>query len=69
MEILTKKCFIECSVQCEEDHVHDPQPSEEEDGIIPDPFPFADDDVLNNVSNLEDEDQYDQYIDVESETQ
>ena len=28
MEIATKKCFIECSAQFEEDQVHDPQPAE-----------------------------------------
>ena len=40
MEHTTKKYFIDHSVQFEEHHVHDPQPPEEEDCIIPDPFPL-----------------------------
>ena len=51
MELATKNFFIECSVQCEEDWVHYPQPIEEE-GIISHPFPFVDDDdVLTNISD------------------
>ena len=67
MELATKKWFIERSVQFEENQVHDPQPTEEEEGIISHPFPFADDDVLTNVSNSEDDDLYDHDLDIENE--
>ena len=69
MELETKKFFIEHSLQFEEDHVHDPQQAKVEEGIIYHPFPFADDDVLTNVSDSEDEDQYDKGIYIENETQ
>ena len=51
MKIATKKCFTECSIQLEKDHMHDPQPAEE--GIITQSFPFADDDILTNISDSE----------------
>ena len=49
--------------------MHDPQPFEEEEGIIYHPFPFADHDVLTNVSYSKDEDQYDHDLDIENEPQ
>ena len=55
MEITTNKCFIECNIQFEEDWVHDPQPPEE--CIITQPIPFADDDVLTNISVSESKDE------------
>ena len=67
MEIATKKCFIERRVQFEEYQVHDPQPTEEEEGIISHPFPFVDDDVLTNVSDLKYLDQDDHEPDIEIE--
>ena len=57
----------ECIVQFEEDRVHNPHPTEEEEGIISHPFPFAYDDVLTNISNSEDEGQDDHDIDIENE--
>ena len=51
MELATKKCFIKRSVQFEEYQVHYPQPTKEEEVIISHPFPFADDDVLTNISD------------------
>ena len=70
MEISTKRCFIERSVQLNEDLLHDLQPTEEE-GIITQSIPFVDDDVLTNIldSVLEDEDQDDQDLDIENESQ
>ena len=65
MDLATKKCFIECSVQFEEDQVHNPQQAEAEEGIISHPFPFADDNVLTDVSYSEDEDQDDHEHDIE----
>ena len=71
MEIVTKKCFIERSVQFEEDQVHDPQPTEEEEGIITQSISFSYDDVSTNISYLESkyEDQDDQYLDIDNEAQ
>ena len=46
--------------------MHDPQQYE---GIIFYSFPFADDDVLTNVLDLEYEDQYDHEHDIEIESQ
>ena len=51
MDIETKKCFIEYSVQFEEHEVHDPHPSKE--GIITSSNTFADNDVFTNISNSE----------------
>ena len=50
MELATRKCFIERSVQFEEDQLHDPPQSKEEEGINTFPFPF-DDDILSHISN------------------
>ena len=66
MDLATKKCFMECSVQFEEDQVHDPQQAKEEEGIISYPFPFEDEDVLTNVSDIEDEHQDDHELDIEN---
>ena len=69
MDLATKKYFIECGVQFEEDQVHDPQQAEAEEGIKSLSSPFVDDDVLSNVSDskYEDQDQHD--IDIEIEPQ
>ena len=48
MELATRRCFIERSVQFEEDQLQDPPQSEA--GINTLSFPF-DDDVLSNVSD------------------
>ena len=62
MEIATKKCFIEHSVQFEEYQVHDPQPAEE--GLITPSNPFADNDSFTNISDskYEEEDRDDRYL-------
>ena len=65
MESANQKCFIERSVQFEEDQVHDPHPTKEEEGMITQPFPFVYDDVLTNISNSEDEVQDDHDLDIE----
>ena len=49
MEITTKKCFIERSVQFEEDQVHDPQQSEVEEGIISHSFSYEYDNIMTNI--------------------
>ena len=49
--------------------MHDPQLVKEEEGIISHPFPFADDDVLTNVSDLEYEDDDEHNLDIENEPQ
>ena len=56
-------------MQFEEDHVHNPQQAKAEEGIISHPFPFADDDLLNNVSDskYEDQDDHEHDIDIESQ--
>ena len=60
MEIETRKCFIECSVQFEEDHFFDLPPYKAKEGKTTLPLPF-DDDVLSHVSDSyeEDKDQHD----------
>ena len=52
MDITTIRCFIERSVQFNEDPWHDLQPSEEE-GIHAQSIPFEYDDVSTDVSNSE----------------
>ena len=65
MEVATRKCFIERSVQFEEDQLCDALPSKAQEGINTLPFPF-DDDVLSHFSNLDEEeqDQHDLCIEV-----
>ena len=68
MEIATRRCFIERSVQFNEDLLHDLQPIEEE-GINDKPTPFVYDDVSTDVldSQFENEDQEEPNIDIENE--
>ena len=54
MELATRKCFIERSVQFEEDQLFDLPPSEAQEGITTLPLPFDDDD-LSHVSYLDEE--------------
>ena len=66
MEIETRKCFIECSVQFEEDRLFDLPPSEAQESITTLPKPF-DDDILSHVSesNLDEEEQDQHDLDIE----
>ena len=65
MEVATRKCFIERSVQFEEDHLCDAPPSEAQEGINTLPLPFGDDYLLHvSDSNAEDQDQHDPTIHV-----
>ena len=65
MQVETRKCFIECSVQFEEDQLFDLPPSKAQEGITTLPLPF-DDAILSHVSYLdkEEQDQHDLDIDV-----
>ena len=65
MELATRKCFIECSVQFEEDQLFDLPPSKAQEVINTLPFPF-DDDIFSHVldSNEEEQDQHDLDIEV-----
>ena len=54
MEVATRKCFIDQSVQFEEDQLCDPPPSEAQEVITTLPLPFDDDDLLH-VSDLDEE--------------
>ena len=54
MELATRECFIERSVQFEEDQLLDLPPSEAQEGINTLPFPF-DDDILSHVSDSDEE--------------
>ena len=67
MEVSTKRCFIERSVQFEEYQLHD-TPLETHEGITIYPPIFYDDDVLQ-VSNSDEEDhiQHDPVIETESQ--
>ena len=56
MELETRKCFIERSVQFEEDQLFDLPPSEAQESITTLPQPF-DDDILSHVSYLDKEEQ------------
>ena len=65
IELATKKCFTEHSVQFEEDQLLDLPQSEAQGGINTLPFPF-DDDIFSHVldSNEEEQDQHDLDIEV-----
>ena len=67
MEVANRKCFIERSVQFEEDQLYDAPPSKAQEGINTLPPTFDDDDLLH-VSYLdeEDQDQYEPAIEIES---
>ena len=54
MELATRKCFIERSVQFEEDQLFDLRPSEAQEGLTTLPLPF-DDDIFSHVSDLDKE--------------
>ena len=47
MEVATRKCFIERSVQFEEDQLCEAPPFEAQEGITTLPLPFDDDDLLH----------------------
>ena len=64
MELTTRKCFIERSVQFEEDSLLDPPQYEAQGGINTLLFPF-DDDILSHVSNSYDEEQDQHDLDIE----
>ena len=64
MELPTRKCFIEHSVQFEEDQLLDPPQFEEKRGIKTLSFPF-DDDTLSHVSDSDDEEQDQHDLDIE----
>ena len=57
MEITTRICFIEWSVQLNEYPLYDLQPTKEE-GINTQPTPFAYDDVSIDVSDSKYEEEY-----------
>ena len=57
IEVAARKCFIERSVQFEEDQLYGTPPSTEQEGINTLPY-FLDDDDLLHVSDLDEEDQY-----------
>ena len=67
MEVATRRCFTEISVQFKEDQLHDTHPTAQE-GITISPPIFDDDDVLQ-VSNLDEEDHkhHDPIIETESQ--
>ena len=65
MEVATRKCFIERSVQFEEDQLCDTPPSEAQEGITTLPLPFDDDDLLH-VSDSDEEDQIQHDIVIEA---
>ena len=50
MEVATRRCFIERSVQFEEDQLHDTPPAAQEGITISPPIFYDDDDVIQ-VSN------------------
>ena len=56
MEVVTRRWFIERSVQFEEDQLYDTPPSAAQKGITISPPIFDDDDLLQ-VSDLDEEDQ------------
>ena len=68
MKVATKRCFIERSVQFEEDQLYDTPPTTHEGITISQPI-FDDDDVVLQVSNLDEEDhiQHDPIIETESQ--
>ena len=67
MEVSTRRCFIERSVQFEEDHLHDTPPATQE-GITISPPIFSNDDVLHvSYSDEEDHIQHDPVIEIESQ--
>ena len=66
MQVATRKCFIEQSVQFEEDRLCDPPPSEAQEGITNLPLYFDDDDLLYvSNSNKQDQVQHDVVIEAE----
>ena len=67
MEVATRRCFIERSVQFEEDQLYDTPTSATHEGITISPPIFDDDDLLQ-VSDSDDEDkiQHDHFIGAES---
>ena len=67
MEAATRKCFIERSVQFEEDHLCDPTTSKAQEGITTLPLPFDDDDLLH-VSYTDEEDQYQHDLGIEAKS-
>ena len=64
MELATRKCFIERSVQFEEDQLFELPPSEAQEGITTLPLLF-DDDILSHVSYSNEEEQYQHDLDIE----
>ena len=68
MEVYTRRCFIERSVQFEEDQLHD-TPSAAQEGITIYPPIFDDDDDVLQVSDSDEEDhiQHDPVIETESQ--
>ena len=64
MEVATRKCFIEMSVQFEEDQLCDAPPSEAQEGITTLPLPF-DDDILSHVLDSDEEEQDQHDLDIE----
>ena len=68
MEVATRRCFIERSVQFEEDQLHDTPPAAQE-GITISPPIFDDDDDVLQVSDSDEEYhiQHDHVIEIESQ--
>ena len=66
MEVATSKCFIERSVQFEEDHLCDPPTSEAQEGITTLPLPF-DDDYLSHVLDSDEEEPKQHDLGIEAE--
>ena len=68
MEVATKRCFIERSVQFEEDQLHDTPPTTQEGITISPPIFYDDDDVLQvSKSYEEDHIQHDPVIETKSQ--
>ena len=66
MEVSTRKCFIERSVQFEEDQVFDLPPYEAQESITTLTLPFDDDD-LSHVSYSYEEEKYHHDLAIEAE--
>ena len=66
MELATRKCSIEHSVQFEEDQLFDIPPFEAQEGITNLLLPF-DDDILSHVSHSDEDDQDQRDIGIEAE--
>ena len=68
MEVATRRCFVERSVQFKEDQLHDTPPASHEGITISPSIFYNDDDVLQvSYSNEEDHIQHDPVIETKSQ--